>query len=302
MNVKDKTIFINDNLSVMKGMDSEIFDLVYLDPPFNSNRNYEAPIGTDAYGAKFKYTWTVDDVKNEEPGLLAEAHPELSEYIRSVGKVHSPNMMAYLTMMASRLIEIRRIMKPTASVYLHVNPTASHYLKLIMDSIMGQENFRNEIIWCYSNIGNVPEANFPRKHDVILFYTKTKKSCYNQVFYEHWKSGENVKPCDWWIDITSFNGFMKSRRDEHCGYPTQKPLKLLERIINASSNKGDVVFDPFCGCATTLVAADRLQRQWVGIDISPIAATLVQERIKSEGALITDINVLETLPTLSSEG
>lgn len=158
----------------------------------------------------------------------------------------------------------------------------SHYLKIVMDCIFGEKNFRNELAWCYSNIGAAPKRQFPRKHDIILFYSKDGNNTYNQVFYKHWKSGEDAKPCDWWIDITSFNGFMKPRDDNHYGYPTQKPLALLERIIEASSNVGDIVLDPFCGCATTCVAAESLNRKWVGIDVSHEAYDLVKLRLEEQ--------------------
>ena len=318
-NWKDKTIFINDNLDVMRGMNSASVDLVYLDPPFNSNKNYAAPIGSPAEGAEFKDTWYMDDVKVEEHGLLAEKNYALYETIKVAELTHGKGMKAYLIMMGVRLIEIHRIMKPTASIYLHCDPTASHYLKMVMDSIFGSgnENYRNEIVWCYHGPGSPNMKQFSRKTDTIFWYSKGKEWTFNQesirVPYKDEKqtlrrgmstTGSFTKeevdayrakgkiPENWWeMRIAA-----RSKK-EYVGYPTQKPLALLERIIKASSNEGDVIFDPFCGCATTLVVADRLNRQWVGIDISPLAGTLVKERIeKDQGALLRDIIVRTDIP------
>lgn len=137
LNVKPSTIFTGDNLEILRGFNSESIDLVYLDPPFNSNRNYSAPIGSKAAGAAFKDTWTWDDVKAEEHGLLADEYPGLHKVVDAVGHVHGRAMQAYLIMMSSRVIELKRILKPTGSIYLHCDPTASHYLKLLMDGVFG---------------------------------------------------------------------------------------------------------------------------------------------------------------------
>ena len=147
MNWKDKTIFIGDNLHVMRGMNSESVDLIYLDPPFNSNRNYAAPIGSQAAGAAFKDTWTLSDIDIAEHGELAEQAPSLHTVIQAAREAHGKGMQSYLIMMSTRLLEMKRILKGTGSIYLHCDPTASHYLKLVMDSIFGAGNFRNEITW-----------------------------------------------------------------------------------------------------------------------------------------------------------
>ena len=137
LNIKPSTIFTGDNLDILRGFNSECVDLIYLDPPFNSNRNYSAPIGSQAAGAAFKDTWTWDDVKAEEHGLLADEHPAVYAVITAAGAAHGKPMQAYLIMMASRLIELKRILKPRGSIYLHCDPTASHYLKLLMDGVFG---------------------------------------------------------------------------------------------------------------------------------------------------------------------
>ena len=211
-------------------------------------------------------------------------------------------MFSYLIMMSLRLIEMKRLLKETGSIYLHCDPTASHYLKMVMDAIFGPENFRNEIIWCYSTSGR-PKNRFARKHDVILFYSKTKNyRCNSKIpvsekyLASHYRQVDDKgRQCrirvdagktriyypsegmicnDWW-EIPYLNSQAKDRS----GYPTQKPLPLLERIIQASSNKGDIVFDPFCGCATALVGAEKLGREWVGIDVSQQAAVEIKERM-----------------------
>ena len=147
MNIKNRTIFENDNLFVLRGMDSESIDLIYLDPPFNSNRNYAAPIGSQAAGAAFKDTWTLSDVDNAWHGEIADREPALYQAIHTAELTHGKGMKSYLIMMAVRLLEMKRVLKKTGSLYLHCDPTASHYLKVVMDSIFGKNNFRSEITW-----------------------------------------------------------------------------------------------------------------------------------------------------------
>ena len=324
-NWQGKTIFTGDNLHVMRGMNSDSVDLIYLDPPFNSNRSYAAPIGSEAAGAAFKDTWTLSDVDLIEHNKLRADNKGIFAIIETARHTHSKGMFSYLVMMATRLVEMKRILKPTGSLYLHCDPTAGHYLKILMDGIFGHDNFRNEIVWCYTG-NSVPKKNFQRKHDILLFYSKSGENKfelpsapYSEATlrrYNHIdKDGRRYKMSalrsglqkiyakegkpmeDWWTDIPVVR---KSR--ERLGYPTQKPLALLERIIEASSNKGDVVFDPFCGCATTLVAADQLKRGWVGIDISPKAVELVVERIKKSKGLFWEIMPRADIPTRTDIG
>ena len=188
-------------------------------------------------------------------------------------------MATFLCFMAIRLIEMRRILKDDGSIYVHCDPTSSHYLKQLMDAIFGVANFRNEIIWAYGLGGSSPKR-FSRKHDVILFYTKSDRYTFNKPqtpATSQKLKGQMKGATDVW-DIPSLNNMAKERT----GYPTQKPLALYERIIAASTNEGDIVLDPFCGSGTTLLAAQNLGRPWIGIDTNPTALKTVQERIRAE--------------------
>ncbi len=310
LNFEDQTIWIGDNLPIMRGMNSEIVDLIYLDPPFNSNADYAAPIGSQAAGAEFKDTWGLDDVKLEWHGEIEESHPGLYDLVRSVEKLHSKSMKAYLIYMAPRIMEMHRLLKPSGSIYLHCDQTAGHYLKGLMDAIFGKTNFQNEIIWTYKT-GGASKKRFSKKHDVIFFYSKSGKYLFNLQQEKSYTKSKSRKP-----GIVNYGGgeaeffeddegvfnwvnmkdvwdipYIGSTSPERTGYPTQKPVALLERIIRASSNPGDMVLDPFCGCATTCVAAEKVgengidrsrRRQWVGIDISPKAAELVESRMLDE--------------------
>ena len=172
-NWANRSLWTGDNLDIMRGMNSESVDLIYLDPPFNSNKNYAAPIGSEAAGAAFKDTWTLDDVDEAWHGEIADRDPTLYAIIDAAGYAHGKGMKSYLIMMAVRLMEMRRILKETGSIYLHCDPTASHYLKVILDGIFGTRNFRNEIVWDYSfRLMDLPNF-FNRKHDILLFYAKT---------------------------------------------------------------------------------------------------------------------------------
>lgn len=284
----------------MRGMNSETIDLIYLDPPFNSNTNYAAPIGSEAAGAAFKDTWGLSDIDLAWCELIQGQRPEIHSLFLAVKQIYGDSMMAYLIYMAPRLMEMRRLLKPTGSIYLHCDPTASHYLKLVMDAIFGKQNFQNEIVWAYKS-GGASKKRFSKKHDILFFYSKSKKfifnpqqeKSYNRDFKPYkfkgvkeykddlgWHTMVNMKDI-WKIDMVGRTS------KERTGYPTQKPLALLKRIIRASSNSGDMVLDPFCGCATTCIAAEDLgsegqPREWVGIDISSKAAELVQSRMRDQ--------------------
>lgn len=302
------TLYINDNLYVLLGINNESVDLIYLDPPFNSKRMYSAPVGSKAAGVSFKDMWTWQDIDEYNLDSLAVSNLELTKYIASVGHIHSKAMMAYLTYMAQRIVEMHRILKPTGSLYLHCDPTASHYLKIILDAIFGKGIFCNEIIWCYAG-GGVSKRWFARKHDVLLFYSKTKKYTYNiqyrpysegtvargrtQIKGKYFNKGlreEGTPVNDWWIDCPKITS---PTDPEKIGYPTQKPLVLLNRIISASSNAGDIVLDPFCGCATTCVAAERLGRKWIGIDIEKNATDILIKRLNLTKGLFDEEIVLK---------
>ncbi|MDE0230641.1 MAG: DNA methyltransferase [bacterium] len=307
----NKTVWTGDNIDVMRGMNSETVDLLYLDPPFNSKADYAAPIGSAAAGAAFKDTWTLTDLDIEWIDLIEDKHPALWRVLLAA---MTPSDKSYLVYMAIRLLEMRRLLKPTGSIYLHCDPTMSHYLKLLMDAIYGRGNFRNEIIWAY-HAGGASRRYFPRKHDVLLLYGKDAKKSFHQPLrgipyrdiYAYDKAGKiqtdkgyhpdgKMVP-DWW-EISLISSVSKERT----GYPTQKPLALLNQVIKASSKPGDVVLDPFCGCATTMVAADDHARQWIGIDISPKAAELVVHRVQERQGLFRDITHRTDVPQRTDLG
>ena len=303
-NRANRTMWTGDNLDIMRGMNSECVDLIYLDPPFNSNRNYAAPIGSEAAGAAFKDTWTLDDVDLAWHGEVAEQHPALYAIIGAAREAHGAGMQSYLIMMGVRLLEMRRLLKPTGSIYLHCDPTASHYLKLLMDAVFGVENFLNEIVWYYRGAG-IPRATRARRHDVLLWFSKEKGSHtfnpdpirrpYAQATQERFKHyiGNVREDRDYGQqklnpkgkhpdDVIDYIQPIAPSAKERVGYPTQKPLPLLESIIRSSSNADDIVLDPFCGCATACVAAEKTERHWVGIDLSPKAKELVELRLEKD--------------------
>lgn len=304
MNVKNRTIFTGDCLDVMRGMTDGCIDLIYLDPPFNSNANYAAPIGSEAAGAEFKDTWGLSDIDLAWWGEIEEAYPALYKLLAAVREVHSKSMMSYLIYMAIRVIEMRRILKDTGSLYLHCDNHAGHYLKLMMDCIFGKQHFRNEVIWHYYNKYSAGKRIFARNYDSIYFYSKTDDYAFNpqrekratpqkQLVRENVngvlknKRDENGKLIyrlskDKKVDAVWAIPCLQPRSKEWTGYKTQKNTKLLRRIILASSNYDDVVLDPFCGCATACVSAEIEGRQWIGIDVGPKAYNLVKSRLARE--------------------
>jgi len=301
------TLYTSDNLFILNGLNSNLVDLIYLDPPFNTKRTYSAPIGSKAAGSSFKDMWTWQDVNEAYLDTLAVKYPSLTKFIAAMGDIHSKAMMAYLTYMAQRIVEMHRVLKDTGSLYLHCDPTASHYLKILADEIFGKNNFVSEIIWSYA-WGVRTTKRWNRKHDVLLMYTKSQNFTFNykDVLEERkaseatltrfqykgamttdWNKGRGTEklalPTDVWY-IPTINAMSKERT----GYPTQKPLALLHRIIKASSNENDIVFDPFCGCATTCVAAQQLGRKWIGIDVEKQAVSILVERLSNDAGLFKD--------------
>ena len=357
-------LFYGDNLVVLREhIKDESVDLVYLDPPFNSAANYNvlfrAPSGeqSEAQIEAFEDTWHWNDAA-ESAFSDVEAYRENSQptvILRAMRSALGDNdMMAYLAMMAVRLIELHRVLKPTGSIYLHCDSTASHYLKIIIDSIFGPDVFRNEIIWERTHSHNMKSRHWHKASDTILFYTKSDAFTFNHQYGEYEEAqlsrfkkdddgrlykGENLtfstvrrhrqfewrgtKPPahrSWGADLEQLEKWYAEGRillkadgtprmdglkiyldtlpgkqvgnvwtdidrvtntgGERLGYPTQKPLALLERILLASSNPGDVVLDPFCGCGTTVHAAQKLGRQWLGIDITHLAISLIERRLK----------------------
>ena len=305
-NFKSGTIWTGDNLAVMSGINSECIDLIYLDAPLSLNMKYKVPIRQSSEKAKFDDIWKLTDISDSEHELIRKRNAGINEMIRVTEKTHSGSMKSYMIFMASRLMEIHRILKETGSVYLHCDQTASHYLKVLLDGIFGKDNFLNEIIWAYKARGINKGRRYVRAHDCLLFYSKDRnKVQFNEmkeISYDleapepQTKSGENLgverdklgkfrmTALGDWIVEYGLNPeldikHLKGKDRERLGFPTQKPLKLLDRIIQVSSNVGDLVFDPFCGCATTLVAAERIGRNWAGVDISPMAVELLKQRL-----------------------
>ncbi len=294
INIKNRTIFCNDNLNVLKGINSNAIDLIYLDPPFNKKKTFAAPLGSNAEGAEFEDIFRLEDIKAEWIQTIEQDNEALYNFINGIKLIEGKTSynFCYLCYMAIRLIECHRILKATGSIYLHCDPTMSHYLKLVLDCIFGELNFQNEIVWGYRT-GGVSKKHFPRKHDVIFYYAQnakknyfqplTEKIIYEKPFFTSKKDEEgnlyaDVYVRDIWNDIKP----VINVSSERTGYPTQKPLALLERIIQTSCPEAGIVLDPFCGCATTCVAAEKLSRKWIGIDVSHKAYELVQKRLKKE--------------------
>lgn len=352
-------LFFGDNLRIMREyISGESVDLIYLDPPFNSKASYNVLFaeknGTQSSSqvTAFEDTWHWG-LESEEAyrELVQEGPTKLSELIQAFRSFLGQNdMMAYLVMMAIRLVEMHRALKPTGTIYLHCDPTASHYLKLVMDAVFGVRSFRNEIIWKRTPFAGSSKARamqYPRSHDVILFYSrsndgwtwngptkpyspeylarfkwddndgrgpyrKTLLKTYSKDTFERLKkdnrlvaptrtgaswsykqylaeSSGGVQVDDIWMDLNALNPVAAER----LGYPTQKPEALLERILEASSNEGDVVMDPFCGCGTTIAVAQRLKRKWIGIDITHLAITLMKHRLEDTfGTELSDYEVI----------
>ena len=290
------TLYCGDNLDALKKyVKDESVDLIYIDPPFFSNRHYEVIWGDEAEVRSFEDRW--------EGGINV-----------------------YIEWMRIRVEELYRVLKPTGSFYLHCDWHANAHLRIMMDEMFEERNFRNEIVWSYGARATVRRSGFPRKHDTILFYTKNKNYIfdplykpykdplmgrYNKVdskgqryalikrrktdgtiYYGECYPKEGAPETDVW-DIS----LMASTSKERLGYPTQKPEALLERIIKASSNEGDVVLDAFCGCGTTLVVAQKLKRKWIGVDISPTAVKVMKRRLKKAGAIESDDYITIGMPT-----
>ena len=308
-NIISNTLFTGDNLYILNGINTNSIDLIYLDPPFNSKRTYAAPVGSKAAGSSFKDMWSWQDIDESYLETMISNYPFMVQYIQSIEVIHGKPMMAYITYMAQRIVELHRVLKDTGSFYLHCDPTASHYLKIVLDRIFGKDNFQNEIIWHYRRWTG-KSKKFQKLHDVVFYYTKTNDYAFNILYTSYtegskerkeqgilhrFKDGEKylvsegstnkkgVRENDVW-QIP----FIAPSAKERTGYPTQKPLSLLCRIILASSNEGDIVLDPFCGCATTCVAAQQLNRKWIGIDIEGKASDILIDRLTDDAGLFKD--------------
>ena len=313
-------LYYGDNLTIMKTIPSHSIDLIYLDPPFNSKRTYNLmyknmvgePVSEQVEA--FCDSWELDREKQE---LMDNMQVTMRNYkidsnfimfwdlwIKALRNTQ-PKLLAYLLYMTVRLLEMRRLLKSSGSLYYHCDPAASHYIKIIMDAIFGHENFINEIIWCYRG-GGVPKKDFARRHDVLLRYSvgnryyfdvedvripyskdslsrlKYKaKSFRNGRVYDNYRSHPKGKhPEDWW----QIQPIMPSAK-ERLGYPTQKPLALLERIIKSSCPEGGLILDPFCGCGTSIYSAHLNNRKWIGIDIGVLSTRLVRDTLKERYGL-----------------
>ncbi len=347
-------LYFGDNLEVMREMKSNRVDIICTDPPFNSGRDYNDFLESQAQKKAFTDIWFYDkSAENSREDIRIRAKDDLlnDTVYSSVDQAligcdyllqHKETgwrgaMRSYLAFMGPRIVEMHRILKPTGSIYLHCDPTASHYLKVIFDAVFDQknncdnENFLNEIIWTYAVKGNPPKYGYPRKHDNILFYRKSNKSTFNRLYQnisqedlekrfpkidedgrrykvytkEHGKRKYldeylGIPTPDYWTDIPSFGTATQSK--ERTGYPTQKPRKLYEMMIEASSNKGDLVLDPFAGCGTTIDAAQAKRRRWEGIDLTLLALEPMKDRIYERYKLKACIDYdLEGYPTNMQE-
>ena len=364
-------LYFGDNLDILReNVADESVDLIYLDPPFNSNATYNVLFrertGEDSAAqiTAFEDTWSWSmESEMAFQDVITDGPEKLGDLLQAMrGFLGQNDMMAYLTMMAQRMAELHRVLKPTGSIYLHCDPTASHYLKLMMDAVFGLDNFRGDLIWKRQS-AHSDARRYGSVHDTMLYYSKSNQYTWNTSFqaydpeyveqyyrysddngrrfmsgdlgasglqgggYEYdWKGvvrvwrvpvetmerldnegriyytrngiprmkryldeakGNPVQ--DVWTDIQS----LRSWHTERLGYPTQKPEALLERIINASSNEGDVVLDPFCGCGTAIAVAERLNRRWMGIDITHLAISLMKSRLRDTfGSDLSEYDVI----------
>ena len=379
------TLYYGDNLNILRDyIKDESVDLIYLDPPFNSNRNYNVLFrdesGTDSQSqiTAFADTWHWNQQAEQTYNELINEPDNVGRMIESFRQFIGTNqMMAYLTMMAVRLKELHRVLKPTGSLYLHCDPTASHYLKILLDATFGLTNFRSEIAWKRSHAHSSANRYGPI-HDTIFFFTKSDdylwtspRQPYSEEYIKtyfkfddgdgrglYWtgdltgsgvRNGETgqewrgVNPTpkgrhwmyppskldelaadnriyfskkegsmpkfkrylneakglalqDFWSDVSGLSQ-MGGDKDERLGYPTQKPVALLERILTASSNEGDIVLDPFCGCGTTISAAQKLNRQWIGIDVTHLSVGLMKYRLRHEFGILPFTGKLPFMPS-----
>ena len=304
-NMSEKNrLYYGDNLSIMQEMVDKSIDLIYLDPPFNSKANYNVIYGQDQDKTQSEafhdiWYWDAQSKKLYNSIVSGESKQQTAQSICTIEGLRkilgSCGMLSYLLYMQVRLLEMHRLLKDTGSLYLHCDPTASHFLKVVLDSIFEGKNFRNEIIWHYTG-GGRSKNYFSKKHDIIFYYRKSKQApfCLDSIRVPYKESSSYAKsgivsqtgkhymphpkgtPVDDVWEIPIINPMSKER----LGYATQKPRKLLERIIKASTHRGDVVMDPFCGCGTTLDAAESLERKWTGIDVSYLAVDTIEYRLK----------------------
>ena len=294
-----------DNLDALRGIKSNTIDLIATDPPFNKNRDFHATPDSLASGASFQDRWSWGaDTYGEWMDIMRDDRPDVWRVIDNANELYGDDMGAFLCFLGVRMLEMHRILKRTGSLYLHCDPTASHYIKELLDAVFGRKNFLNELIWYYRGAGT-PKRQFAKRHDVIFWYAKSigehffdpdpARQPYAEATIRRFRHhignvrggrdyGRQVlnkagkHPDDVITDIQPIAPSSKKR----LGFPTQKPLELYERLIATASREGDVILDPFCGCATTCVAAEKLGRGWIGIDIWPGMIGIAMYRFKRE--------------------
>ena len=299
LNCEPSTLFLSDNLPILEGLNSEIVDLAYCDPPFNTRKRHKGRPGSSAEGQEFNDSWTWGD---ESRKWLAEKEaddPPLAAVINAVRLTKNDGAAAYLTFIATRLIELRRLLKPRGSVYVHCDDSANYQIRAVMDAVFGATNFRNEIAWCYRRMGNSRQRRFSRSHNTLLLYGKTADAKFNAHAVRLPYAASSLDregrgrsdriggvcelnpngrfPDDWWAIP-----FVRPNARERTGWATQKPIELLRRIIRASSDVGDLVLDPFAGSCTCLVAAEQEGRRWIGVEECDISRDILQARLGGE--------------------
>jgi DNA modification methylase len=315
-------LYHGDNLEVLRRhLRDRSVDLVYLDPPFNSGKDYSAVFGSGpnrSTSAAFEDTWQWGPASEAEYRESLEVGGQVGGAMRALGTLlgDSP-MKAYLSMMALRLVELRRVLRPTGSLWLHCDPTASHYLKVLLDAVFGPDCFRNEVVWRYRR-WPTKSRQLQRMHDVLFYYSAASRGhhTFNTLYGYERLADSTLKTFGTRKQRADFSsghrkpgtvaeatagpplsdvweiGVIAPIAKERLGYPTQKPEALLERVILACSREGDVVLDPFCGCGTAVAVAERLKRRWIGIDVAHLAVKLVRHRLTTAFGPGLDFTVL----------
>ena len=332
-NFQNRTLFQGDNLPHLQGINSETVDLIATDPPFNKSKDFHATPNTLASGAKFQDRWSwKDDVQLQWLLKIEQDEPEVSAAINAAKAIYGDDMGAFLCWLGVRLMECHRILKPTGSLYLHIDHTAHAYAKMLLDAIFGRDNFRNEVIWYKGYRGTPKQGNWQMEHETLLYYSKGGAVAWNDTYAEY--KDDRLARYNQVDEKGERYALIKRRRadgaiyygktypqgkkqgnvlevpilaataKERTGYPTQKPLALYERIIRASSNPGDMVLDPFCGCATTPVAAESLGRQWIGMDLWDGCHGIIIDRLNAVKQIWRpeDVRLITAPPQRTDDG
>ena len=311
INFQNRTLYHRDNLEILRGINTETVHLIATDPPFNKNRDFHATPDSLAAGARFTDRWRWEtDIHQDWIDQIQDDWPAVWSIIESTRLARGDDMAAFLCWLGVRLLEMRRVLREDGSIYIHIDHTAHAYVKALMDAVFGHQNFLNEIVWLYKSGGASPKKYFSRKHDSILLYKRgasytfnpQKEKSYNRELKPYRFAGvKEYKDDIGWYTLVGMKDYWQidmvgRTSSERTGYPTQKPLALYQRMIQASSNPGDIVLDPFCGCATTPVAAESLGRQWIGIDIWDKAHETVLRRLAAENLAVPDLDDSDAKP------